>query len=505
MIKFDRRTGDYVAKNDPLGRGADTLMIPLPGRRILDDSEPFNLASRGHWSDVAHRDWEIIRDGSPEPLTCPWILGRLAEMDVDPRSAHQLSRARRGAICDALVRAARRDEDRRMLRLGQTVTRHAGTSMSDIESLLATERVPGARLSDVLLTGRDKDLFELDENGTRITVAAVRHLLMESYDLTPEQFVMLSDEQQTRIRHRILRAARRLIRDQAALDERQAELRRERTDLHVSLRAWARGALTLEHPSGSSLHHLLDYDSGSRRSEDDLEFKSFVNSADMQIILVENDWASAVPSHVLGEEWPPLPFEKCCWEFRVSGVRVLAFTHAEPADDPLMFCVYGRGGQWVIDDYSYRLGQGATRRDERIAPRGETCEFPAVARLVTAGIRASCIMMDAGICEQEHVPAPRRLAERRVSEKKSPLRDHYVVSLLRRHRRDRVARSAGAGTGGGHRQRGHWRPGRWMHFDRQDAGKIQYVNDGGFFVSKTWQRWHFAGDENNIIHKEYRL
>jgi len=44
-----------------------------------------------------------------------------------------------------------------------------------------------------------------------------------------------------------------------------------------------------------------------------------------------------------------------------------------------------------------------------------------------------------------------------------------------------------------------------VHYDDQDSGQVQYTNDGGFIVSKTWRRWHFAGDPKNIIHKEYRL
>lgn len=499
MTTFSRKTGDYVNKSDPLGMSSDTLLIPIPGLRILDDNAPFHIAAQGHWNDATHHDWRAIVDGSPEPLACPWVLARLADKNLDPRSVWQLSRSRREDIANDLIRDARREEAKKRLRLGQALSFPAGTPVSDITSVID---VSGKKLADVLLTGKDKDLCEISDDGTRITVAAIKHLIMESFNLTPEQFALLDDKQQIRVRHKIRRAAQRLIADQADRDERHSTLRHERTALHVSLRQWAVGPLRMERPQGSSLHHLLDYDSGG--TEEDSEFRDMMSSESTQVIVVENDWASAVPPQIIGEEWP-LPFEKCCWEFRISGVRVLAFTHAAPIDDPIMFCVYGRDRQWVLDDFTYRIGQGQMKALKNKSLSGTHFEFPRVARLVMQGIRASCIMMDAGICEREHVPVSRGLVKKRSLEKRPPLRDHYVVSLLRRQQRAHAAHSAGAGTGGGRRQRGHWRPGRYMHFDRQDAGQIQYVNDGGFWVSKTWQRWHFAGDPNNIIHKEYRL
>jgi hypothetical protein len=275
--------------------------------------------------------------------------------------------------------------------------------------------------------------------------------------------------------------------------------RRERTALHVRLRAWNAGPLVLERPQGSSLHHLADYDAGNGPQPE--KIRSWFD--DRQIVLVENDWGRAVPQ--IEGEWR-VPFAFICWEFRISGVRVLAFTEAdrEPA---IMWCVYGADGHWVVDDYRYELGCPALPRG--IAKRDvDAHELRRVAKMCYDTIRASCIMMDARVAHQDKVAASVKLAERRAREGRAPLRDHYVVRLLNSERRAHVARSRGASA---HvetaraAQRGHWRKGTWVHYDDQDSGQVQYTNDGGFVVSKTWRRWHFAGDPKNIIHKEYRL
>lgn len=272
-----------------------------------------------------------------------------------------------------------------------------------------------------------------------------------------------------------------------------------RTALHVRLREWAVGKLVLERPSGSSLHHLMDYDVAN--SQQALVCRLFQDS---QIVLVENDWGAAVPE--IDGEWR-VPFEFICWEFRVTGVRVLAFTDMgnEPGH---MYVVYGADGHWVMDDFKYELGCAALPRGVAW-PGSDAQEFRRVAKMCYDTIRASCIMLDAQVADRTHVPAPVKLVERRAKEGRSPLRDHYVVRLLNQDRRAHVvARSAGGGVsvaGARSPQRGHWRKGTWVHYDDPDSGQVKYPNDGGFVVSKTWRRWHFAGDPRNIISKEYRL
>lgn len=278
--------------------------------------------------------------------------------------------------------------------------------------------------------------------------------------------------------------------------------KKARTALHVRLRAWNAGPLKLERPQGSSLHHLADYDAGNTPlGEDDPEMvrRWF---ADCQIVLVENDWGAAVPE--IEGEWR-VPFAFICWEFRISGVRVLAFTEAD-REPNIMWCCYGADGHWVVDDFRYELGCPALPRGIKKSDV-DAVEFRRVAAMVYNTIRASCIMLDAQVARHEPVVASSKLVERRAREGRAPPRNHYVVRLLHQEQRSyHRARSAGGGVGVARSpQRGHWRKGTWVHYDDQDSGQVQYANKGGFMVSKTWRRWHFAGNPNDIIHKEYRL
>lgn len=268
----------------------------------------------------------------------------------------------------------------------------------------------------------------------------------------------------------------------------------ERTLLHHSLQEWAAGPLKLEHPQSSSYHHLMEYDErigGNFFRRQDTEHP--------QLFVVERDWARAFAGYELTGDECPMPFPFCCFEFRISGVRVLAMYW----DDDKMMCVYGRGGVWVCDDYAYDIRSG--RPTKLDLTTHDTYEFPRVVRLVMDNVRVACIMIDAQVAERTTVRASQRLVERRVSEKKSPPRDHYVVDLKRRHRPP-GHRDGGGGLGALRApQRGHFRRGTWVHYDDPESGKTQYADAGGFWHSRTWRSWHFAGDPNNIIEKEYRL
>jgi hypothetical protein len=171
-----------------------------------------------------------------------------------------------------------------------------------------------------------------------------------------------------------------------------------------------------------------------------------------------------------------------------------------------MFCAYGADRHWVSDDYRYYLGGDGMRREHNISSAANV-EFRRVAQMVRDEIRASCVMLDAGICREERVNAPRPLVERSRSERREPPRDHLVVRLLRDRPQARIARSAGASVSGraGYQQRGHWRRGNWFHYDDPDSGREQYADDGGFWHSRTWRSWYFAGDPKNILEREYRL
>lgn len=362
----------------------------------------------------------------------------------------------------------------------------------------------GPTLATALRMGDDKD-FVVMPSGASSDLGAVKRELMNECGITPEQYLAMSDAEQNAIITRLEKKMRK-YRKQGAdagrkLDQMSAIAahRDARTQLHISLQTWARGELKLERPQAASLHHMLRYDDETDGSTGDRES---VHSPDMQSFIVENDWGRVVPmSH---GEWR-LPFKRICWEFRISGVRVLTFTMADDVESPVMFSVYGRDRMWVSDDYLYSISQNGIAGTSLYGDRRTITEFRKIATMVYANIRASCIMLDAKIAHGEAVTPSEELVRRARREGVPAPRKHHVVRLLRQQRSpNRNVHRTGTGMSGVH-QRGHWRPGRWLHYDNQDSGSDKYVNDGGFYVSKSWQSWHFAGDPNNIIEKEYRL
>lgn len=267
--------------------------------------------------------------------------------------------------------------------------------------------------------------------------------------------------------------------------------KRERTMLHVSLREWARGELKLEHPQSSSWHHMVSYEATISTEA--------LSMPVPQLFVVERDWARAFAGYDLSEGDSPLPFDLCCFEFRISGVRVLAI-YQESYDE--MHCIYGRGGVWVCDDYVYSIATGHARAHNH---KVDNIEFPRVAKLVRDNVRVACIMIDADIAETQPRKVGEALVAKRKKEGKPPPRDHYVIDLKRRHRHE--PRSPGyIASAGGLRapQRGHFRRGTWVHY-HDDRGQVKYTDDKGNVLSRTWRHWHFAGDPNNVIEREYKL
>lgn len=347
-----------------------------------------------------------------------------------------------------------------------------------------------------LTTGRDTDPCLIRDRGGKTittTVGAIRFHMPRSTD----QYLAAVTEERLRIMNTTIEGI-----ESEQMHGAAAEVRNR---LHLSLRPWSRsGPLELRRPPGSSVHHLVEYDARHTLGK----YASVLSRGDMQVVVVENDWGrAAIPAG----EWR-LPFEFMCWEFRLDDVRVLAFTEAHVVESAYMWLVYGRDDAWVMDDYRYYVRPDGMSAGEPAFPQSsENYEMRRVAQRCYDNIRAACIMLDAQVTRHEVVRAPRKLVERRVSEKRAPPRDYYTVRLLHSEHRAHVARSGGGARAKGHAedarapQRGHWRKATWVHFDDQDSGQEQYVNDGGFVVSRTWRRWHFAGDPKNIIHKSYTL
>lgn len=485
MSIFDKKTGDYKKPRDPLRQMQDSLLLSAGHSKGVS----FNLGVPGalpaNASTVLHphlnltsehvvRDIERMTRGKGEKLESDYARGILRANGVDPDNMPKLSEVLRLRLHDEMVRTLHNTSKRRLPNRFGTLA----------ESLL------NAGPTDTVMT--------LGNN--EVTVLEMREILLRMHHLTPEQYAALSPGKQNAIFDKINRYVDKNLRKFSSSRKDTTVL--DRDALHRSLHEWASGPLILERPQGSSLHHLIDYD---MQNTEGRFGKTVMEDWNTQIFVVENDWARALAHNDgLKHGHVPLPFEFCCWEFRISGVRVLAFTESSEKKGDTMWCVYGRDRHWVIDDYRYHVGDGLLMAESG-QPEHKNVEFPRVARLVHDNIRASCIMIDANVAEHERVEISGKLAETRARSGRAPLKSHFVVRLLKRHaRRAHVTRTAST-TGERARQRGHFRMGHYVHYDDQDSGREQYVNAGGFIVSRTWKSWYFAGDPNNMITKEYRL
>jgi hypothetical protein len=377
--------------------------------------------------------------------------------------------------------------------------------------------IPGATLMDALLIGRDHDEVAIPGTGGMVVrLDGLRELLKKQHNLTPEQFAALSPGQANHIVRTMARDIKReykrtypdKLKGAPAQDADEEVRQKARNVLHHELRPWAAGPLTLQKPQGSSYHHLIAYDTKGihRRKITDIHKE---HGGEPELLVVENDWAKALAGKddELGEVLMPFPF--AVWEFRITDVRVLFFVRVdEKAGSLAIYATYGKHGDWVSDDYIwYSDGTG------RIAGTPitqlklkEYHGFERVIKFCWMQVRAACILMDVGATRRELVVASRRLVERQLSSGKQPPRDYQVVRIF--NDRAKVKYAKGRTTANGQSrspQGGHLRRGTWVHYDDQDSGDVQYVNDGGFVVSKSWRKWHWAGDLTRMIEREYRL
>lgn len=242
--------------------------------------------------------------------------------------------------------------------------------------------------------------------------------------------------------------------------------------------------LRLQRPSGSSKHHLLDYMNQRAKfpQVDDMDIASY------QSFVVEHDWAAAFAGtpEFDGDEIPPLPFEKCCFEFLINDVRVLAFVGQRESGELYNFVSVGYRGHWFGDNREWedrrRLRPGAG-----VFGGSGSAIDRAISPFVRAQIRAVCVMLDAEVAIREMRRVSEKLNRQRVRKGKTPLRDYHVVSLARRYRAEPRGSSCEDATHA--RRRCHWRRGHWRHY--QDH--------------KTWIKWMLVGDPAlGFVEKSYR-
>lgn len=251
---------------------------------------------------------------------------------------------------------------------------------------------------------------------------------------------------------------------------------------------WMAGPLTLGRPDGSQLDRMrLDGFIGS---------KERIYLANVQSFVVAHNWAGAISqADIVGDGAGELslPFPESCFEFVISGKRVMALMQEDCEDSPQMRLepvVRTEVGWALLQSYSvgfdwkpipiYQAGTPGTKPDK----------YQPVADLLIKNIWAICVMLEAQLVERQAVRIDAKLNEARARRGKLPLHDYHVVSL---NRRDRVAPrpidqldpDRDITRKRWHLVRAHW---------RQYAGH------------RTKIPWHSRGDMDlGVIDKHYKL
>jgi len=271
-----------------------------------------------------------------------------------------------------------------------------------------------------------------------------------------------------------------LVRDIAVAQERLrlkevdlADLKRRRDALNAIEQWSASGPFRLEQNDCSRVHRLAEVCAAGQLVI--IEETKHLTSEHLQTMLavghvfvVRHDWSAA-----LGDAAPAeggdfnLPFERCIFEFRVSGHNIIIVaTQAEGCSEHAAHLFVECAGQWVA------LGASA----QSFGPT----------HLVWHQVFAICVALEAEVATSSVTRAPEALNRKRERKGAPLLRDFHVIDLARRRR---VAPGASGGSQQS-RKRLHFRRGHWRHFE----------------ASKTWIKWCLVGDpELGFVDKEYRL
>jgi hypothetical protein len=235
----DRRLGHrYDGEVSPLGIEPN-LRVPASETGVAgylsQEEEVSHIGAPGMWSNKIQAVYDTILNGDYKCAANTWADKKQAEWGYGPEKIKTMTKIKRMALCDRLVRAAKREQkEREDALLNQLLT-----------APRSTEYVPGARMDKI-------------------------DTLMKSRGALPRNMFLGGDNTG----------------------------RRERTELHVSLRAWAAGELKLEHPQASSWHHLMEYE---KIDEENNGYGKLLKAEPPQLFVVERDWARAFAGYNLND------------------------------------------------------------------------------------------------------------------------------------------------------------------------------------------------------------
>ena len=270
---------------------------------------------------------------------------------------------------------------------------------------------------------------------------------------------------------------------------------------------WAAGDLKIESPKGSSLHHLMRYHAEARKTKGKEPHSLAKLTADWHDFVVEQNWAALFPTDLADKDAPwKLPFEKTVMEFRIQGVRVLAFMEQAEGSEKIICNLLALGieKQWYSAPLIWEVESGQIRwlQSERLTDDFEEGDlvFNRVFDLVCIQARSIAIMLDAEVVTRDAVEPSSGLVKKARREGKSPPERYHIISLKARFRSKERSEATGR-----HLEGWHWRRGHWRHYEG-NVGQIKYLSDDGYPRSKTWIKWQTIGDTTGPFRggKEYR-
>lgn len=199
---------------------------------------------------------------------------------------------------------------------------------------------------------------------------------------------------------------------------------------------------------------------------------------DEPLFVVRHDWAAVLSGHADGadEGSPPMPADRCIFEFRIRGRTVIVWVSALASDS-----VAGQDDDWdgVAGSIVWETASGLWVQSSTLAAEA----WPWISKQ----LRAIAIVLDAQVVVSTPVPPPPALNKKRGKAGKPLLNAYHVIDLPARHR------SSGRGDGAEtlKRLRMHFRRGHWRRVEGE---------------SKTWVRWCLVGDPDlGWVDKEYRI
>lgn len=269
-------------------------------------------------------------------------------------------------------------------------------------------------------------------------------------------------------------------------------------DIYDVSKLLADRGVVMEKPQGSSIHHMADWLRGVMDYplyQEMIAARNVPQFENFHSFVVEHDWARAMSKTILDEGDFPMPFDKTCFEFRITGMRVLLYVFGDSSENATAMMFVGINGRWHMnaDDFFWRSGRLASHKlndkgeEPRIHLRGDGPAEKLIT-LIDAQIKSICVMLDAEVAVKETIRASKSLNRRMVEKGRTPMKDYHVVSLARRHRaaplpEDHVPEK-------GAKKRLHFRRGHWRHYADH----------------RTWINWMLVGDETlGFVDKEYRL